>query len=162
MGKDIEVEIQGLSELQDALEALPDKVGNKICKQALTEGAKVVQTNIKATCPTNTGLLADEIKYTVRKQRGEDLAFTAKIGPTNKVIHGNRTASLIARWLEFGTYKMAKRPFMTAGWEVAKSYVLYAMGLVFIEKLPGVVSDTAGALTDLRSAGKAASGDDNE
>jgi HK97 gp10 family phage protein len=52
---------------------------------------------------------------------------------------GRVAVASVARWLEFGTSKIAAKPFMTPAWEAHKEIVRDAM----IEKLADAVEESA-------------------
>lgn len=140
MAEDFTFEITGLDEVQAKLESLKEKVALKGVRNALKAGALVVLNACVALAPHATGFLAEHfnIKISVRQ---DALAGSAFIGPNAKAVYPRkligpqkkdertftRTAEMIARWLEFGTSKMAKKPFMTQALESTTAAATDAM-----------------------------------
>lgn len=98
------VEVNGMNELQDRLKRLGDGA-EKVETKALRKGAQVVadamKHNVNRSRKRQTHT-QDDIKISVKKTDGP---IHAEIGP------GKATAWR-AKFLEFGTTKMAARPFV--------------------------------------------------
>lgn len=140
MADDITCEVLGLDELQQALEQLPDKVATKGLRAALKDGAAPVVTAMVAMAPKDTGFLAEHFNVKIKLDR-RGIAGSAFIGPAGKIDYpaymsgaynivrnaagrtkmvGKIAVATIARFLEFGTQKMSKKPFMTQAFETTK------------------------------------------
>jgi HK97 gp10 family phage protein len=138
----ITVEIKGLDQLQKALEELPQKVAKRGVRQALRAGAEPIKDEMVALAPKDSGFMSEHLDVKTRLMRNE-LAGTAYIGPNGKQVYPRnpkwpaRTAALVAKWLEFGTRLMAKKPFMTQAFETKKQTALDAI----IAKLKSAVED---------------------
>lgn len=67
------LQLQGFDEFQRRLRLLPKKVAGKAVRQALREGAKIIQAEAKARVPVRTGTLKKSIKVRAAKgrKRGE-------------------------------------------------------------------------------------------
>lgn len=140
MAETVTVRISGLSELQSALEKLPQKVAKKDLRAALKAGANVIRKAQAALAPEETGFEESHIDIRTRL-RGDELAGTAWIGPNNKIVRPERigkvgrkgkpwrqwTAMMVARFLEFGTTRHSKKPFLTQGFETSKSAAVDAI-----------------------------------
>ncbi len=134
MANEVTVEIKGLDALQDALEELKGKAGTKTIREAARDGAALVRDAMAAEAPKDTGLLSEHFDVKTRKVTGEDLAVSAFVGPNAKqVIHpqskgttasDKRSAALISWFLEFGTSRMGKKPFLTRAFETSKQAAL--------------------------------------
>src|SRR5208337_3107742 len=141
---DVTVEVKGLAELQQALEQMADKVAKKGIRAALKSGAQPIQNGMVTLAPHDTGFLAEHFNTKIRIGRDE-LSGSAFIGPQGKVDYpeflsgayrivrnakgkarkvGRIAVATVARFLEFGTAKMAKKAFMTAAFEVGKNEAL--------------------------------------
>lgn len=88
-----EVKINGLAELQRALDGLTAKIEQNIVRGAVRAGAKVMADEAKALVPVDQGDLRDSIRVSVRARRG---VVTAKVTAGNK-------KAFYANWVEFGT-----------------------------------------------------------
>jgi HK97 gp10 family phage protein len=138
----VTVEVKGLRELQDKLEALPTKLARRGIRQALRAGADVIRSAMVANAPKDSGFLEEHIDVKTRL-KSDLLAGSAFIGPNGKQVYPRnpkwpaRTAALIAKWLEFGTSRMSKKPFMTQAFETRKEDALEAI----TEKLRDALND---------------------
>jgi len=147
MSDDVTVNIRGLEDLQRKLEEIGHNVAKRGVRQALRAGAVPVREAMAAAAPKDSGFLSEHIDIKTRMDKDE-LAGAAFIGPNSKAVYprgevarelarklGNRFARgtkqyfawVVARFLEFGTRKMAKKPFMTQGWETSKQSALDAI-----------------------------------
>jgi HK97 gp10 family phage protein len=159
MSEWVTTEIKGLDELQRKLESLPEKVAKKGLRDALKAGGAIMTSAFAAFAPRMTGFLAEHfaMKLSVRR---EDIAGSAFVGPDGKMdypdddkgsyrlkqdkrgrLHkvGRIAVASVARFLEFGTAKMAAHPFMTPAWESHKEIVRDEI----ISKLGEAVEDAA-------------------
>lgn|ERR1700687_2596459 len=150
MSEIVSVKIKGLDELQKKSQEQLPKDAKLALRIALNAGAGDVKRAMEEDAPVeqggaDSGFLRKNIKTKVTLRRN-DLAGTARIGPTKAVYPGGggkrgnvtfktRTgrvinfisnhagatkAAMVARFLEFGTRKMAAHPWMTKAWEASK------------------------------------------
>lgn len=157
--EDFEITMTGLAELQDALEDLPRKVAEKGLRTSLKAGAAPILNSMVTLAPKFTGFLAEHFSAKLKISH-DSLSGSAFIGPKGKVDYpayisgaynivrnakgkaikiGKIAVATIARFLEFGTSKMAKKPFMTQAFETNKERALNAI----IEKLTIAVEQAA-------------------
>src|SRR6266536_339955 len=121
----VTVNVAGLSDVQKALSELPQKVAKKNLRAALRAGGNVLKNAMVQGAPKDSGFLSEHISVGTRL-RSDELAGRALVGPNGKKVYPRnpkwpaRTAALVARWLEFGTSKMAKKPFVTVAFETQK------------------------------------------
>ena len=153
-----EFEIKGLDQLQEKLEKLPENLARKGLRDSVKAGAQEIKDEMVALAPRDTGFLAEH--FGVRTNvRIDDLAASAYVGPDGKMDYpdegggyrqkkdrkgklrnvGRIAVVSVARFLEFGTHKMAARPFMTPAFENKKAGALDAI----IEKLKSALEDSA-------------------
>ncbi len=91
--------VQGLRELQARLAKLPEKVEQKILKQATLKAAENVANVARAKAPVDTGLLVSEIGVKNRlSKRNRTIGAQVSVGKP----------AFYARFLEFG-HRMGKR-----------------------------------------------------
>lgn len=147
MGEYITTEVKGLDEIQKSFEALNDKLQKRGIRNALRAGATVFKNLMYNNAPKLTGFLREHfsIKFKMVK---ELFAGTAYIGPQGKIDYpafasgaykikrkksgkaykvGRIAVASVARYLEFGTGKMGKKPFMTQAYEQGKQEALDAV-----------------------------------
>jgi len=152
MPDEITCEIKGLSELQAKLDAIGEEFGNKkqgsVLRSALYRAGSVITDAMSRTAPKDTGFLSENIgaRTTMTKGAFKNLGGSVFIGPKGRVLYplrkttehmrkfgkkiGNSvhvSAVTVARWLEFGTSKMSKKPFMTQSFESYKDDALNAL-----------------------------------
>lgn len=158
---DVEITFTGLDELQQALTDLPRKVAEKGLRVSLKAGAAPIEAAMVTLAPKNTGFLAEHFSTKI-KMAHDQLSASAFIGPKGKVDYpmylsgaykiirnakgkaikiGKVAVATIARFLEFGTSKMSKKPFMTQAFESNKEA---ALGLI-IQGLATAVGQAADA-----------------
>jgi HK97 gp10 family phage protein len=141
MAKMVTFEIKGLQELQKALEEVPRETSRQVLRKALTDAAKWVRVAIVSLAPHDTGFLEEHFNIRFKARRHE-VAASAFIGPDGKLEYPNKLPKgmsgpekrgarrrrikvvSVARFLEFGTGKMAPKPFMTQGFEQSRSNAL--------------------------------------
>ena len=148
MSEYVTVEIKGLAELQKALENKKERAAKVCVGKALRAGATVMRDAIVALAPHSTGFLASHFGIRVSLRR-DALAGSAFVGPQGKVDYplegleggyksiknkkgkvtkiGRIAVATVARFLEFGTSRMAKKPFMTSAFESTKQKSVDAM-----------------------------------
>jgi HK97 gp10 family phage protein len=136
--------ITGLDELQAALEALPKKVSRKIERGAMRDAAKIVVQELASEAPKDTGLVEEHFGIRITTKH------LSKIGPTAmRALIGGITGiyyppaefhrklkknadprdlrvsvNKALHYLEFGSRKEPKRPFMSRAFEAVKQTVL--------------------------------------
>lgn len=139
-GEYVTVEVKGLSQLQEKLEELPAKLSKRGLRVALKKAGLLMRNAMVSMAPKDTGFLAEHFNMKMKIQR-EELAGSIFIGPAGKVDYpayasgaynikrrkngkiaklGRIAVATVARFLEFGTAKMAKKPFMTQAFESYK------------------------------------------
>lgn len=139
----MEVKVQGFKELGDALKQLPQNIATKRLAGAVSSAAKVVQDEAKKRAPIRTGKLRDNIvrykskKYSNAQQvtyhvgmKKEWFAFVdsaknRRSGKAGKKY--SRDKVYYWRFFEFGTVKMAARPFFRPAFDLTKSEQLSTM-----------------------------------
>lgn len=138
--------VKGLRELQDALRGLPDKVATKHLRGAVLAGAKLIRDEAKAIAPVYTGKVEDghpppgTLKRAISMGRsnrdrapGKEVANVfvrqaknGNVGQKNVKAYSKFDA-YYWRFVEFGTSKMAARPFMRPAFEAKKEGAVEAI-----------------------------------
>jgi HK97 gp10 family phage protein len=131
---DFEFEIKGLKELDDVLKTFPEKVQRRCIASACFAGATVWREGAKGRVPVRStpsgpirmnkggtkGRLPGFLRASIRVWKRRGMAG----GPTVSYGVGTRGYAFYGRFLEFGTSKMAARPWLRpavdalAGWAV--------------------------------------------
>lgn len=135
--------ITGMDEIQKALEALPAKLAKRIEKKALSDASSILVDKLVANAPDDSGLLREHFgvklttkgfsKYGALAVRAfvggvsgnyyPPAAFHKKLKQAMKV-KWNATINTAIHFLEFGSSKEPKRPFMSQSWDSVKDQVL--------------------------------------
>jgi HK97 gp10 family phage protein len=110
------IQLEGMTELVRQLERLGAKA-EQVKKDALQAGAEIIQKAASEKAPKDTGKLAKNIVISDINEDG-----TVDIGPDPDRFYG--------RFLEFGTSKMAARPFLQPAFEENKDQVQQKMAQV--------------------------------
>jgi HK97 gp10 family phage protein len=101
---EVTVEVKGLEELKQRLEALGDgKLARSMLRSGARKGAQVLAEGQRETVPVEHGYLRDTIGVQVKGTRSDVL--NVLVGPDKKL-------NFIGRFLEFGTKKMAGNHWM--------------------------------------------------
>lgn len=128
--------LHGARELDQVLQRLPDRVAKQVADNAVRAGGRVVASETKLAVPVDTGALQDSI--VVRSVRGE---------PGKAVVGFLKPRSRIAHLLEFGTSKMAARPFFRPALDVSARAAINEIGRVLGNGLERAARRLAGPLT---------------
>jgi HK97 gp10 family phage protein len=113
-------EVEGLAQIQKRIEEL-GKQGRRIENDAIQAGAKIVAERMRREVPVSNIAhlhIRDDI-HVSKTKRQQGIAY-AEVGP------GQETAWR-ARFLEFGTVKMAPRPFISKAGELSRNKALEAI-----------------------------------
>lgn len=99
---DFDVQITGLRELDDALRELAGPAARRAMRKGMRQGANVVRDEAKARAPKDTGNLKKSIRTRERREEGGWMRYAIEV----------RRRAFYGRFLEFGTSKMAAKPFL--------------------------------------------------
>jgi len=133
------VKIEGLADMESAMRVLTQDLRRKVSRKALREAARPIVQAAKAQAPVLKGehpyRLPGTVKRSIRVvsskvyrgQSGEYGVFVTAF--KRRSLGGKRSARnpfdpFYWRFLEFGTKKMAARPFMVPAFEAKKSEAL--------------------------------------
>lgn len=139
MPNPVTVKIAGLDQIQHVLEVIPRRDAAKALRSALKAGADPIKQAMVREAPKDSGFLSSHFNVKVRV-RGANIAGFANIGPEGKVDYpfgaahkgarlmsgstGRVSVLAVARWLEFGTRKMAANPFLSRAFQGARAEAL--------------------------------------
>jgi HK97 gp10 family phage protein len=130
------IRLEGAQSLNALLDGLPKKIANKILREALKKGGKIIQADAKARAPVDTGLLRRSItvRKGKRKRKGSQSVvifpdvkkFEGKVnlgaGSNNRVTQSR--GDFYAPYVEFGTSTRTAQPFMRPAFESKKAQAL--------------------------------------
>jgi HK97 gp10 family phage protein len=163
-----EWKIEGLRELGEALKLFPEKIAGKIMRAAVSSGAAVVRDDAKrraseyreprTACvggsswdiegkipaPIRTGTLARAVS--MKHARGgntynEAYEVYVRSARTDKKVKAyGKYDAYYWRFVEFGTVKMTKRPFMRPAFEAKKHAAAEEIRRILAAAVPQVVA----------------------
>jgi len=118
-----EFKIEGAKEMERLLHNLGPQVANKLGMSSLRAAAKPIVQEARRLVPKDTGDLGRSITTKADRQRSGNDTRELKIGFKPPV-------SARAHFVEFGTSKMAAKPFMRPALDSKAKEALDAMGKV--------------------------------
>lgn len=138
--------VQGLDGVLEALQALPREVASKNggpARAALARGARIIRDEARRLAPVDSGSVRDNIvmkrdtqpqraganeRYRVGVRGGSLSTYSNTARNRRKGVVGQKYekagATYYWRFLEFGTAKMAARPFLRPAFETKKEAAL--------------------------------------
>ena len=99
---DFDVQIVGLKELDRALQELAWPAARRALRKGMRKGANVVRDEARAKAPKKTGNLKRKIRTRERREEGGDMRFAVEVP----------RSAFYGRFIEYGTSKMAAKPFL--------------------------------------------------
>ena len=120
----VTVKLDGLSKLGDRMRGLASDIAKKISGQSTAAGAQLMRKDIRKRAPVDTGnlrrnIIVKKLPRSQTKLTSEHIV-TVRRGRTKSQIKKNAREARYALYLEFGTVKMAARPFLRPGFEATK------------------------------------------
>lgn len=149
----ITVRVEGLTELRKALLELPKELQRGPLRSAVSAGAKVIQQQAIANAPEDTGVLKRAIYRTRSRSGSSPVQEMHVVGwrsgwkyQARRTKKGKLTTNRDAwygRFIEFGTSKMAARPFLRPAFDTTKERAVVAI----VEKLRAAIARAAAKLS---------------
>ncbi len=126
----VEIQVTGLSELQDKLNSLPVEFSRRALSTALRPAGLVFRDAIRAVAPRLTGWMASHITVRAKTNNLDEGSVTTTF--SRKTQPGDKPSAIYeALYNEFGTVKEPARPFIRPAFESSKQNALDT----FIERL---------------------------
>ena len=122
-----DVEIKGLSELISAMRELPKALEAKVLRQAVGSGAILIRKTAQELVTRRTGLISKAIRIGFNKNESGPGKVVYHVFVSQKVkdkLKGKTVSAYYWRFLEFGTVKMAAKPFMRPAFDVSSRQAL--------------------------------------
>jgi HK97 gp10 family phage protein len=114
MADQVKVDVVGVQDVMDALAHLPVEVQQKVLEEVMEEASLLLEREAKRLAPYRTGKLRDSIEARkVRPRKGEVVRYA--IGPKGVKYAG---------FVEFGTARMAAKPYMRPTHDSKKAEVI--------------------------------------
>lgn len=120
-------QIQGFDDLAAKLREIPKALRKRVLRNSLAAGARLVRDSARASAPVLQSAALYRTRGTVKKaisvrtskvaRRSGDVGVFVNVRPAKSGARGakSKTDPYYWRWLQFGTSKMAARPFLNAG-----------------------------------------------
>lgn len=112
--------ITGVAEIDRKLKGLVPKLQKKALRQSIRAGLKIVQREVKAQAPVDTGLMKSKVKVRATKsKRKNNIGAEVRIGSDEglvKTSKGGKRAFYPAV-VEFGSARVPANPFMRRAYE---------------------------------------------
>lgn len=140
--------LTGFKELAAAMKQLPERVARNGLRAAVSAGAAVVRNDARNRAPVDTGELKRDIM--IKRERDTKSEMSARYSVFVRTGKKSRLAgkkrgvqrdSYYWRFIEFGTSKMAKQPFMRPAFEAKKAEALAAIGKKLNERIQAVATE---------------------
>ena len=145
--------VQGLRELQAALKELPDRIARNVLRGSVSAGAAVIRKEAAARAPVSAGPKRQgqpppgTLKRSVYQKQIRNLSslvrqtFIVSVRKGKKYRNQGKKGNLsqdawYARFVEFGTAKMAARPFLRPAFEARKGEAVAAIKDYLARRIP--------------------------
>ncbi len=154
----VEVKVDGLEELGQALAQFPTVLAQKYLARATFTAAAVIESDAIARAPERTGLLKSKIAI-FKRNEGEGIAHYAigvrRLRVTKKIKRVLRIArkanlsyrivddAFYWRFLEFGTVKMSARPFLRPAFEAQKENAIEVFRTTLADGVQAAAAEVA-------------------
>ncbi|MFC5524018.1 HK97-gp10 family putative phage morphogenesis protein [Polaromonas jejuensis] len=149
--------IAGLKELQAALKELPDRIAKNVLRGSVNAGASVITNEVQTRAPVYTGEVSQghpppgTLKRAVYQKQIRELSgqlkqtFYVGVRKGKQYQKQGKKGNLsqdawYAKFVEFGTSKMAARPFMRPAFEAKKSEAVEAIKAYLEKRIPEEVA----------------------
>lgn len=143
------LELKGFKELADALRELPERVAKNALRSAVGAGAAEIRKEAKLHAPVDTGKLRTAVyQKQIREVSGQyqQVFYVGVRAGAKRKKGGVKDYSQSAfywRFLEFGTAKMAARPFLRPAFERRKEAAVNAIGAKLDERIQKYATELA-------------------
>lgn len=128
MTNPVQVKITGLEEVKGRLKALGPQISKKALDQSVRAGVRPILAEAKRTVPVDTGTLRKSLYSKRIKELSSPEESTFFIGArSGKKWRKKNADGFYFHMVEFGTEKMAARPFMRPAFESKKMSAMEKM-----------------------------------
>lgn len=118
------VKVDGLREVKAALRELPKATGKNVLRRVLIRRAEPVAERARQLAPVDTGQLRDSIVVSTKLGKRQRRGHSKQDRDDVDVFVGPGPAGFYGWMQEFGTARVAARPFMRPAWDAEKAGVL--------------------------------------
>lgn len=143
--------LTGFRELAKALRELGPRVAKNTLRRSVSAGATVIKIDARERAPKDSGEMAKDIL--VKRERGTKSEMSAKYsvfvlsGKKSRLKGKRRNVdrdSFYWRFVEFGTSKMAAKPFLRPAFESRKEEAVKVIGEKLDEGIQKAARELAG------------------
>lgn len=138
------MELKGARELEEALRALPNRIGKAAVRRGIIRLLQAVADDAQGRVPVRTGRLKEKIAVRPQVSRRQRRGRAKEKGLIEAFV--GATPSRIAHLVEFGTAPrrhrsgksvgaMRAQPFLRPAWDSQSGQLLDALGQVFWEEI---------------------------
>lgn len=132
------MKIQGFKELAAAMRQLPERVAKNALRAAVNAGASEIRKEARARVPVDSGLTKKSIHQRQIREKSSASRQVVYVGVRSGGRNKDgtkRAAPWYWRFVEYGTSKMAARPFMRPAFEAKKLAAVKAIGVKLNERI---------------------------
>ena len=154
----VDMKLDGFKELAEAMRELGPRVAKNFLRSAVQTGAALIRDEAKLLAPVSTpgeksanqspsGTLKRAIA--IKRERDSRDIFSAKYsvfvraGGMKGVNAYGKTDAFYARFVEFGTSKMAAKPFLRPAFDHKKEAAVTAIGVRLDERIQETATELA-------------------
>ncbi len=152
--------VDGLKELQAALKELPERIARNVLRGSVNAGATVIRKEAQARAPVSSGPARKgqsppgTLKRALYQKQIRELSslvkqtFIVSVRKGKQYRNQGKKGNLsqdayYARFVEFGTAKMAARPFLRPAFEARKHDAVAAIKAYLERRIPEEVAKLA-------------------
>lgn len=106
----LEIKLRGFDQARAALRAMPDRIQKNVLRGAVVHVATMTATHARSLAPVETGNLLDNVVHARGRGRRGQVKAGVIVREQGKADSGKN--AFYWRFLEFGTVKMAAKPFL--------------------------------------------------
>lgn len=145
MAKPRRVTVENGDALKDALNSLEEIASESVLRQAAVAGARVIHAEVRLRAPVDLGIYEGKqgphppgfLRSHIIIAYDEQLSVPGKLA--SYIVTWSKEA-FYGRFLEYGTSKMAAKPFLRPGFEAKKKAAAAAVGEVIQGKAKELTS----------------------
>ena len=147
------VKIEGLDVFAQALNSLPPNIARNVLRGAVSAGARIISNEAKLRAPVYTGPVSQghpppgTLKRSIIQKQIRELSdlgkqtFYVTVRRGKKYQKQGKKGNLsqdayYAKWVEFGTSKMAAKPFLRPAFEAGKQEAVNKMAEYIAKRFP--------------------------
>lgn len=112
------VKVEGLKELEKALNELPKATGKNVLKRTSIKSLTPMIEEARSLVPIRSGRLRDSLKISTRLSKRQAGIARRRTDKSYFEIYAGASSLPHAHLVEFGTVKMRAQPFMRPAWDL--------------------------------------------